>query len=218
MKQRYGFPLHKRYLEFGRLDLVLKFGRLSRRLAISEVVGSVLAIAITIIAGSGVWSYINSQAAVTETALGKGVGSTTGYISEQMKVIDLYYGSSTSTTMWLLNTGSATLQLFRIRLYDSAGLINIQFNYTLSGPTKTDYVYDLRSSLASKCKTAASSYETPTISSYALKLLNAQSIQLTIPPVQLGCPSYGLLFVSGTTYTLVITGLNGNSVTYWQVK
>jgi len=196
----------------------LKLRRLNGRAGISEVVASVLAIALTIIAASGVWSYVNTQAAVSETLLGKSVGATNAFLGEQLKVIDLYLGTSTYTTVWIFNTGGGTLQLFRIRLYDSAGLINLQYNYTVSASTKTDYVYDLRSSLASKCKTAASSYETPTLSSFSLKPINSQSIQVTIPALQPGCPSFGQLLVSGTTYTIIVTGLYGNSVTYFQVK
>ncbi len=190
--------------------------RFRRRRAASELVGVVLAIAITLVAGAAAWGYVRSQASASEGAIQNGNQVTNNYLSEHFNVVDMYFGSSTSATFWVYNTGSVTYQPFSVRLYGSGGNINILFNHTTSGGTQTEQVYDLRSSSASKCKTVATSYESPLLTATTVKTSNAQLYTLTIPGAQGSCPSYGATFQSGHTYTVVVTGLYGNVVTYSQ--
>ncbi|MBI3116526.1 MAG: hypothetical protein HYZ12_04220 [Thaumarchaeota archaeon] len=68
------------------------------------------------------------------------------------------------------------------------------------------------------CRLAGSSYESPTLSTVSAKIKNAQLMLLTIPPTTTNCPSYGQTYATGTTYYIVVTGLSGNVVTYFQVK
>jgi flagellin-like protein len=198
----------------------LKFLRRRRR-AISEVVGTVLTIGITLIAGAATWSFLRSQAGVTENTLQGNVLNTDNYLGEQFKVVDMTFPSTTSATVWIYNIGSLTMSPFQVRLYDSAGLINILYNYTTSGSTKTDRVFDIQASAANyhtTCRLAGSSYESPTISTTTVKTTNAQTITLTVPGVISGCPSYGQTLNSGTTYTVVVTGLYGNTYTFYQTR
>ncbi len=189
-----------------------------KRAAVTEIVGAVLTVAITLIAGAAVFGYVRGQAGVSEQQIAKGVGTTVNFLQERFVVVDLGFGSSTQATAWLYDNGNTDLQLVRLRLYDSAGLVNLLYNYTVSGSSKTDYVYDLGSSLSTKCKTAAASYESPTLSSVIAKITTVQSIAFTIPPTTTGCPSFGQTFQSGTTYTVSVLGLYGNTVTYFQKK
>jgi len=175
-----------------------------------------MAIAITLVAGAAAWGFVRTQAATSEGALQNNAVNTNNLLSEHFGVVDMYFGTTTSATFWVYNTGSLTYQTFSVRLYGSAGLINIFYNYTMSGGVKTDQVYDLRSALASKCKTAASSYESPLITATTVKTSNAQFYTLTIPPTTSNCPSFGNTITSGVTYTVVVTGSYGNVVTYSQ--
>jgi hypothetical protein len=132
----------------------------------------------------------------------------------------MYFATSSQLGVWVYNTGSTNFQPFSVRLYDSAGLINILYNFTGS-TTKTDRVYDLRAGSSyyySACRSTGSSYESPSLSTMSAKVQNAQLLLLTIPPTTSGCPSYGNTFTAGTAYSMVLTGLFGNSVTYYQVK
>lgn len=199
----------------------LNFRRGRGRVAISETLGTVLTIAITLIAGAAAWSFVRTQAGASESTLQGNVQNTNNYLGEQYKVIDMTFGSTTSTTVWLYNLGSLTMSPFQIRLYDSAGLMNILYNYTVSGSTRTDRVFDLKAAAAyyhSTCRVAGSSYESPIISTATVKTSNTQTIALTIPPTTANCPSYGQTFASGTSYTVVVTGLYGNVVTYYITK
>ena len=189
-----------------------------RRVGISELVGSVLSIAITVIAGAAVFGYVNTQAGLSALSYGSSVAATNNFLAENFKVFDLNFPSTTQATSWIYNVGNVNLQLFQVRLYDNSGQVNILYNYTVSSGTKTHYLYDLRSSLATKCKTAASSYESPSITSLSVKTTNARTISLTIPPTQTNCPSFGQSYTAGTTYTIFVTGLYGNSVSTYQKK
>jgi hypothetical protein len=176
----------------------------------------VLTISITVIAGAAVWGYVNGQAGTSERAVGNSIVTNNNYLGEHFSVEDMYFGTSTTTTFWVYNTGSISLQIFSVRLFGPSGTINLLFNYTQSGSTKTDYVYDLRSSLSGRCKAAASSYESPLVSATSVKTTNAQLYTLTIPPTLTNCPSYGASLTSGNTYNIVITGVYGNAVTFSQ--
>jgi len=186
------------------------------RRAASEVIGAVLAIGITLVAGAAAWGFVRGQAGASEGQLQTGAVNTNNYLSEHFGVVDMYFGSTTTATFWVYNTGSLTYQTFSVRFYGSAGLINVLYNFTSSGGVKTDQVYDLRSALASKCKTAASTYETPSLTGTTVKMTNAQYFTVTIPPTNSGCPSFGQTITAGTTYTVVVTGLYGNVITYSQ--
>lgn len=175
-------------------------------------------IAMTIIAGAATWSYVRTQAGASENALQSNFNSTDDFLNEHFDIVDMYFGSSTSTSFWVYNTGSVTLSVFSVRLYDSAGLVNLLFNYTQTGSSRTDYVYDLSSSTTTECKTAASSYESPSLTGTPVKMTTAELFTLTIPGAQSNCPSFGQTFISGTTYAVSVTGLYGNTVTYYMVK
>ena len=183
-----------------------------------------LAIAITLVAGAAAWGFVRSQAGASEGALNVNAVATNNMLSEHFAITTMYFGaptSTTSTTFWVYNTGSITFQIYSIRLYDSAGLINLLYSSTGSGGSKVDYVYDLKSTLTTQCKAAATSYESPSVTTTNVKTTNEQFYTLTIPPTTTNCPSYGQTFGiagSGTTYTVVVTGLYGNTVTFSQQR
>lgn len=175
-----------------------------------------LAIAITLISGAAAWGFVRSQAGASESALQAGSNDTNNMLSEHFGVVDMYFGNSTSTTFWVYNTGTLPYSTFSVRLFDSGGTVNLYYNYTQSNGVKTDYVYDLTSALGTRCKTAASSYESPSLSATVAQPTNAQAFTLTIPPTQSGCPSFGNAVAANDSYTVLVTGLYGNSVSYSQ--
>ncbi len=190
----------------------------SRRPALSELLGAVLSIAITLTAGAAVFGFASAQAVRSESQIGNGAQASVGFLQERFVLFDLSFGTPTQVTAWLYNSGQIQLQPVQVRLYDSAGLVNLLFNYTTTGSTKTDFVFDLRSTLASKCKTAAASYENPVVSRIVVKSTTVQTLALTIPPQQSSCPSFGRTFQAGTTYVVSLLGAYGNSGSYSQTR
>lgn len=177
-------------------------------------------IAITVVGGAAVFGYVNTQAGVSELNYAQSVGTNNNFLAENFKIIDLYFATSSQLGFWVYNTGNTNFQGFSVRLYDSAGLVNILYNYTGSS-TKTDRVFDLKASSTyyhTTCRLSGSTYESPTVSTVNTKIQNAQLLLLTIPPTTTNCPSYGKTFTTGTTYNVVVTGLYGNVVTYYQTK
>jgi hypothetical protein len=198
----------------------LKVGARRNRVALSESVGAVLSIAVTVIAGASLFGFVNSQARVSELNYANAIGTTNAYLAENFKVADIYFASTTQMGIWVYNTGNINFQTFSVRLYDSASLINILYNYTGSTST-TDRVFDLKagpSDFHSTCRLSGSTYENPALSTVSTQIQNAVLLLVTIPPTTTNCPSYGQTFSSGTTYSIVLTGLYGNAVTYYQVK
>ncbi|MDG6909850.1 MAG: hypothetical protein JRN11_07935 [Nitrososphaerota archaeon] len=189
-----------------------------RRRAISELVASVLLIAITLITGFAVWGYVDGQAGTTEQAYGQSVGATANYLQEKFVVVSMDLSAGSAATVWLYNNGNVGLRLVQVRLYDSAKKIDLLYNYTVSGSTKTDYVYDLLSTSSGECKTAASTYETPLLSTVDAGPGTTQSLKLTIPPEPTagGCPSFGQTFSSDVVYSVVVLAAYGNTVTFSQ--
>lgn len=197
----------------------MRFDRHSRdRPGASEIIGAVLAIAVTLVAGAAAWGFVRAQAVASEDSIQSGAVGTNNYLAEHFNVVDMYFPSSTTVTFWTYNTGTITDQINSVRLYGSTSLINLYFNYTASGSTKTDRVYDLLSTLSTKCKTAASSYESISLTQTTVKTSNTELYTLTIPPTTTNCPSFGQSWVSGTTYTIVVTGVYGNTETYSQTR
>jgi hypothetical protein len=176
-----------------------------------------LAIAMTLVAGAAAWGFVRSQAGSSENALNGNSVATNDLLSEHIAVEDMYFPSTTTLTFILYNSGSITDQIQSVRLYDSAGLMNLWFNSTGIGGSKTDYVYDLKSTLTAKCKTAASGYESPSVTLTTVKATNEKFFTLTVPPTTSNCPSYGQTFSSTTTYTVVVTGIYGSVVTFSQL-
>jgi hypothetical protein len=173
-----------------------------------------LAIAMTLVAGAAAWGFVNSQAGVSEGALNSDNVATNDMLSEHFGVVDMYFGTTTTATFMVYNTGSLTFEIASVRLYDSAGLVNVLYSSTGSGASKADYVYDLRSTLTTQCKTAASTYESPSVTKTTVKVTNEALYTLTIPPTTSNCPSFGQTFTVGTSYTLVVTGLYGTVQTF----
>ncbi len=188
----------------------------ARRKGISEIVATVLTISITIIAGASVWGYANQQAGVSANSYGQNVGNTDNYLNEKFVVADISFSSS-SATIWIYDLGLENLQIQQVRLYNVTNSINLLYNYTVSGGVRTDKVYDFLSVGNTKCGRAASSFESPVVSSINAKSSNTVAIKLTIPGTLAGqtCPSYAQTLKHGT-YTVTILGVFGNSVSYSQ--
>jgi len=179
-----------------------------RRPGISELVGSLLAIAITITAGAAVFGYINTQAGVSERQYGGAVGGTVNYLQEQFAVVDMSFTSSTQVVLYLYDYGQVVFDPVQVLVYNTA-----QSTYLSYGAS------NVVSTAPSSCSVPAStSNENPLIwnpkssSGLSVGIQSISTVTLTLPACS------GASFASGTTYFVKVTGLYGNSVVYYQVK
>jgi len=178
-----------------------------KRSGVSEVVGSLLAIAITIIAGAAVFGYVNTQAGVTERQYGASVGGTVQFLEERFAVVQLNYTAS-SVTLWLYNVGQINLSPVQVFIYNNGRSTYLLYNATRIISYKPN-----------SCTTSASTtYENPLLwnpktgTGISASVQTVQKLTLTLP----GCS--GASFSSGTTYTVSILGVNGNVLLYSQTR
>lgn len=103
-----------------------------RRLAISELVASLIMIAITLVAGSAVFGWINGQASVSEGAYGNSVANNVNFLNERFVVLtESFAGSAgdcatvggsspnywcTTASFWIYNTGKVGFTLLSVRI------------------------------------------------------------------------------------------------------
>jgi hypothetical protein len=184
--------------------------RLRSRLAVSELVATVLLIGATLIAGFAVWGWVNGQAGSSERAYGQSVGQTVGMLEEKFSLVNANY-SGDRVTLWLYNDGEVSLQPVSVFVYNSSRSVYVLFNATkvvnLDNPSSCDY-------------SATMAYESPSLFN---PLTNSQvGNVITVPsgglqPLTLGFPPCsGLEFNPGVSYTFQILGRYGNTVaSYW---
>ncbi len=178
-----------------------------KRKGISELMGTMLLIAMTLTAGFAMFGYVHTQATTSELSYAQSVGGTLSFLQERFVIAVVSY-TSNSVTIYAYTNGQITSQFAQVEVY---------------GPTRStmDLVYDsnfvtINNPPSCKGQTPASPLnETPMLgtspSSFSVKVNSVSSIVLTLP----SCP--GLSFQSGSTYFVKILGQYGNTATYYQV-
>lgn len=207
-----------------------------KRKGLSEVIGTVLVAAMTIVAGAAIFGYVNGQAGTASQAYGQAVGNSINYLNEKFTVVEMSIANVTcgtsscgSFTLWIYNTGVITLSVFQVRLYSpstpSAWHFDLLFNYSAHSGVTTNQVHDIAAGAAGCTITVTSSnYESPVFfgtGAFSAATSSIARVQLTVPPTSstpsgASCPSFGQLAHSDTYYATVV-GLYGNSYTYSQV-
>jgi flagellin-like protein len=181
------------------------------RAGISEIMASVLAIAVTLIAGAAVFGYVNSSAAATEKQYGTSVGATVDYLSEQFSVVDMSFTSSTQVVVYIFNYGSVPLYPVQIIVYNSAQTVYLTYSASTVVATAP-----------SSCSvTATTAYENPllrnpsTNSGLSIGMQSITTVTLTL--TSCSNASFGSAG-SGVAYYVKVTGIFGNTVVYYQVR
>ena len=114
-----------------------------RRSAISDLFGSLLMIAITLIAGVAAFGWINGQAATSEKAYGNSVGNNINLLNERFTVVTqtFYAGGGAACTggtspnfecdgasFWVFNNGQASFNLSTIQVRNLTDIPNTAAN------------------------------------------------------------------------------------------
>lgn len=90
-----------------------------KRLAIAEIMGTLIMVAITLVAGTAVFGWVNGQAGSSENAYGQSVASNVNFLRESFSVVTtqvLGCGGSSCTTLnlTLYNRGELSLNVSSI--------------------------------------------------------------------------------------------------------
>lgn len=118
---------------------VVKVTASRRRVGLSELMGSLLMIALTLVAGAAVFGWVDSQAGVSEGALGAQAASQANYFRESFVNVGVqfYYNNSGAVsgckyfdpntycnefTVYVYNNGAVPLTIESVAIYNSTYL------------------------------------------------------------------------------------------------
>jgi len=165
--------------------------------------GALLTVAITLIVGGAVFSYVNGEATVNENRYGQAVAGSVDSLNERFVVADMAFACSptcNSVSFYIYNNGQIGLQLKQILLYDSTQKV-MDFNCGQN---------------SASCTSSGSCGGSATISTPVGSAMTPIPIEGN--PVQFTITLTGCSFIGGTTYYLNILGVYGNDVIYYSVK
>jgi len=170
----------------------------------SELLGAVITIAITLIAGAALFGYVNGEAANSENGLGAANAANVNFLNERFVVADIGFGSSgNSIGFWVYNNGQVGLQLSQVLLYDQAVSHSLYYNFTGGSgscvPGLGPCPGTVACSYPATISPSAGSTMTPLAADGAPTLFT-----ITLPA--------GCAFTLNTIYYVVLTGLYGNVV------
>jgi len=199
-----------------------------RRAGVSELLGTLMMVAITLIAAAAVIGWIGGQAATSETALGANAADQANYFKENFVFVgtEFSYGSNPCATfpgqgtfcnrasVDVYNNGAISLTLKYISIVNSTSksvsgtpvpLLSVSENLTSSSTNTYTVKYDCGGTTG---VTSSASVVTGT------QPVSVQSVPPTVYTVTLpsACSiTSGIL--DGASYTITALGLYGNTVT-----
>jgi flagellin-like protein len=168
--------------------------RHSNRRGISEVMATVLLVAVTLIAGAALFGYVNGQAANSENAIGGQVGGNINYLNERETITLVNFPDTSHLNIWVYNTGQLALSNFNILI--TGGSIAINCPAPTASPSTCTGAGCGSVTLSGQSTIAKSTPSTPAV---------PQQYSLT------GCS-----FATGTPYTVTFQGFYGSSTSYTQ--
>ncbi len=83
----------------------------TRRVGISELMGALIMIAITLIAGAATIGWVNGQLAFSSSQIGNAVAGNINYLRENQVIVTVNYESSTAVDVWIYNRGQVSLSV-----------------------------------------------------------------------------------------------------------
>jgi flagellin-like protein len=178
-----------------------------RRVAVSEVLGSLIMIAVTLIAGVAVFGFINGQAGASSSAVGHSASTNINFLNEKMAVVAEHFagcstGHCTSAAFWAYNYGQVAYTLKQLQVQSLPGAskyLNVIFN-------STGYAeYDSSNVLISTCASnSAGGFSGASQIPQGNMTSNPYSVTI---PSSAGCNTMN----NHQTYTLSFTGIYGST-------
>jgi flagellin-like protein len=99
--------------------------RTHRRKGISELMGAVLMIAITLVAGVAAFGWVMSQTSISENAYGSHAAANINYLNERETIPFVYFASPTSMVVYIDNTGSETMAAYKVTITGPTGFTTL---------------------------------------------------------------------------------------------
>jgi len=109
--------------------------RTRKRLAISELFGSLIMIAVTLIAGIAVFGFINGQAGTSARAVGNSAATNSNFLNEREVVVYATVVGATpsaSANVWVYNSGIITpLTISQVLIFQGSSQVCPSATWTL---------------------------------------------------------------------------------------
>jgi len=102
----------------------------SKKRAVSELMGTLLMVTITLVAGAAVFGWINSQASTSETAYGQSVANNVDFLQERFALVTQSFSLNgvacsggtapnyqcNQLSFWVYNSGAVVFTLYTVRI------------------------------------------------------------------------------------------------------
>ena len=202
------------------------------RRGISEFMGALIMIAITLVAGSAAFGWIILESGTSESAYGNSAAASVNFLNERFTLVaQAYYGTGNTTcpasafgpnfpgecnlaSFWLFNTGKVDFTLSSIQLKSLTTSIPPDGNALDIIFTSTGFTVN-KPALSCPSNTDAGDGFPLAINGFKSPGLLGQQVLST--PYRISMPTctggIHLFLFDGTTYMVTLTGLYGNVVT-----
>ncbi|MDA4123926.1 MAG: hypothetical protein OK438_00555 [Thaumarchaeota archaeon] len=193
-----------------------------RRIAISEIMGTLIMVSITLVAGAAVFGWVNGQAGVSENAYGQSAANGINYLREHFVPVTTTFSGTgpggictgspticTGANFWVFNNGQLAFTLRSIQIQSapnapSSNLLNIVFN-----STKFTAYNNATPPVVLSCSPRTPGFSFSGINPVPVGTLTTSSYSITIP----SCVGVNPIAV-GQGYIVTMTGLFGNVVQF----
>jgi len=204
--------------------------KLSRkRVAVSELIGTLLMVAITLIAGAAAFGWVNGQAKTSEIAYGQNAAAGVNYLQEHFAPIASTFtgtgggacsGSPDACTVanfWIFNNGRVSFTLSTLQIQSACTPNNppqcyylniIYTSPTTSQPSGTFTAYN-SAGASLGCTPNTPGFSVPSTNPVAIGTLSQSPYSVTVP----ACSGVNDIVV-GQGYVITMTGLYGNVVQF----
>jgi flagellin-like protein len=174
-----------------------------KRLGIAEIMGTLIMVAITLIAGAAVFGWIDGQAGSSENAYGESVAANVNFLKESFSVVatsefptSCIGGPCQNLTLVLYNRGEVTFTVSSITIATMP-----------SDPNAWSMVFNMSAYGPAICRVAAITPNQKVVGN----LLKTST--LSNPPYQVSIPAcWGNQMTAGESYAVTIQGVYGSVV------
>jgi len=190
--------------------------KLSRdRVAVSELVGTLIMVAITLVAGAAAFGWVNGQASVSEGAYGQNAAAGVNYLQEHFAPITSTFtaagggactgGVCTVANFWVFNNGRVSFTLSTLQIQSAVGassFLNIIY-------TPTTFTAYNAAGASLGCSPNTPGFSVPSTNPVPIGSLSQTPYSVTIAT----CSGLNDIVV-GQGYVITMTGLYGNVVQF----
>ena len=105
-----------------------------QRLAVSEVIGAIIMIAVTITVGFAAWAWARSAAVNAENNFGQAIGTNVTCLNENFVITNANFSSTNSkqVTAWFFNNGNGTVNISILTISNSTWSYNNQTAFAVT--------------------------------------------------------------------------------------